>query len=294
VRVGGFGPSGNMTSVAVAAFDPIFYLHHAQIDRVVVTWYNRHQKWATDGKDLTPFWRTQTTYWVSPTIIDPTTVFNYSYRLGALEAMADDEKVSAEVPIENPAHNPAGHNPVEVSDDQRAQSAEDSGSGRLQTVDEWSVSVKCKKFELGGSFSVFIFLGEVPADPKQWLTDPAFAGTFDVFANETPEECGNCIDRADQILHGFVYVNDAILKRSGKDSLDPRVVLPYLKSNLNWRVQKANGEVAKFSEVPSLEVTVLVTPFTLSPGSKIPVAGEPHYYHDVTRGRPGGDRQTEF
>src|SRR6202042_2657493 len=131
-----------------------------------------------NAADLTPFWRTQTTYWVSPTIIDPTTVFNYSYRLGALEAMADDEKVSAEVPIENPAHNPAGHNPVEVSDDQRAQSAEDSGSGRLQTVDEWSVSVKCKKFELGGSFSVFIFLGEVPADPKQWLTDPAFAGTF--------------------------------------------------------------------------------------------------------------------
>jgi len=37
-RVGGFG--GNMSSVATAGFDPIFYLHHANVDRLWAIWQN--------------------------------------------------------------------------------------------------------------------------------------------------------------------------------------------------------------------------------------------------------------
>ena len=235
-------------------------MHHAQVDRVTAIWYNVHQKWTTDGRgadvyvwpietlwlttsnwaDLTPFWNTQTTYWVSPGIIDNASVFNYGYRASTLSATAEDH-VSLEEATENPARNPAERNTPKVSDDQMTSSAEASGNSLSDIFYEWSVTVKCKQFELGGSFSVFVFLGDVPPDPKKWLTDPAYAGTFDVFTNSTPEECANCSDRVDLILRGFVHINDAILKRSGQHSLEPHVVTPYLKSNLNWRVLKVGS-----------------------------------------------------
>jgi tyrosinase len=106
---------------------------------------------------------------------------------------------------------------------------------------EWSARVQCTQFELHGSFSVYIFLGEIPADPDHWLTDIAFAGTFDVFANPKPEECANCREQTNLVIKGFVHLNRSILKRSGKDSLEPDVVVPYLKHDLNWAIRKVSG-----------------------------------------------------
>lgn len=48
------------------------------------------------------------------------------------------------------------------------------------------------------------------------------------------------------------------------------------------------GEVKRIEELPSLEVTVLVTPLVLPIGADFPIEGEPTYYHEITRGRPGG------
>jgi tyrosinase len=105
---------------------------------------------------------------------------------------------------------------------------------RPAEVLEWSARVRCKQFELHGSFSVYIFLGKIPADPNHWLTDPAFAGTFDVFADPTPDE------RADLVIKGFVHLNRSILKRSGESSLEPDVVVPYLKREINWGIKKVS------------------------------------------------------
>lgn len=243
------GPGGHMRSVAVAGFDPIFYLHHAQVDRVADIWHQRHRQWASEGNNLTPFWNTQSTYWTSPAISDAALTFNYQYNI---------------IPM--------------------------SRADRDTQVLEWSVRVLCKQFELGGSFSIYIFLGKIPADPKEWLTDPAFAGTFDVFTNPTPDECANCREQADLVIKGFVHLNRCIVKRSGNTSLEPDVVTPYLKRELNWGIKKENGEVARLEELPSLEVDVEATPLTLPIGAEFPIEGEPKYYDNITRGRAGGHR----
>jgi len=155
-------------------------------------------------------------------------------------------------------------------------------------IQEWSGRVRCKLFEIGGSFSVFLFLGNIPTDATQWLMDPAFAGTFDVFANETPDECANCNEQRELVLRGFVHLNRSIVERLGQPSLEKDIVVPYLQQNLNWGLRKADGEVVEIAKLPSLEVTVKCTPLSLPVGSKYPIEGEPEYYHDITRGRPGG------
>lgn len=47
-------------------------------------------------------------------------------------------------------------------------------------------------------------------------------------------------------------------------------------------------ECVSFDKLPSLEVTILYTPFALPVGGTYPVAGEPVFYHEITCGRPGG------
>ena len=88
-----------------------------------------------------------------------------------------------------------------------------------------------------------MFLGEVPHDPGLWLTDPACSGTFDVFGGDVPNK-----DQAKLVRKGFVHLNHKILERSGKKSLEPDVVVPYLKDNINWGIVKVRYQLHnKFS-----------------------------------------------
>ncbi|PPQ86816.1 hypothetical protein CVT25_012666, partial [Psilocybe cyanescens] len=168
------GGGGNMSSVATAAFDPIFYLHHAQVDRVIDQWYRRHRVWTPNAANLLPFRRTQAAYWQSPAIIDNNGVFNYSYD-GIINSTQSASSEGAAVDEPTTATN--------------------------SVALEWSVRVQCKEYEVGGSFSVYIFIAnEVPPNHAEWLLHPAFAGTFDVFANTNPEQCENCSAHADDII----------------------------------------------------------------------------------------------
>ncbi|KAK7443486.1 hypothetical protein VKT23_015660 [Stygiomarasmius scandens] len=76
------GGMGHMSDTTVAAFDPIFWMHHAQIDRLLSLWSCIHSKWVPDSigkEDLRPFWKTPSTYWKSEEISNSGINFNYTY-----------------------------------------------------------------------------------------------------------------------------------------------------------------------------------------------------------------------
>jgi len=132
------GGGGHMGEVEYAGFDPIFQLHHAQLDRVADKWQAKHKQWVPDPdseKKLEPFWREggteQEPYWNSKGI-QQTSTFNYSY-----------------LPDLTPLAN-----------------ATDAILGELCPVPlakgttsftNWTIRVRMKKFEVGGSFVVFLF-----------------------------------------------------------------------------------------------------------------------------------------
>jgi tyrosinase len=105
-------------------------------------------------------------------------------------------------------------------------------------INDWTCRIHCKKYELGGSYWVLIFLGEVPEDPSNWHTCSSFVGGHYCFVNSVADKCSNCRSQADLVTEGFVHLNPAIASRSGLSSYDPSVITPYLKENLHWRVQK--------------------------------------------------------
>lgn len=108
---------------------------------------------------------------------------------------------------------------------------------------DWKVEISCNQHELGGSFSVFIFLGDVPADPQKWLFDNAFVGSFDIYTytDSVPSESLLYNEDADAIVNGSVLLSRAILRFSGQQSLQEDAVLPFLRRRLNWGVQKVRN-----------------------------------------------------
>lgn len=144
-----------------------------------------------------------------------------------------------------PAHDSGSHDraPTEAADPilraevipQRSISSPDAAYW------EWTARIHVKKYEVGGSFSVLLFLGAVPENPADWRTSPNYVGGHHAFVNSVPQRCANCRGQADLVIEGFVHLNEAIATHSNLNSFDPEVVRPYLTRELHWRVQKARS-----------------------------------------------------
>ena len=140
-----------------------------------------------------------------------------------------------------PAGKPAAEavrNPS-ASQGSRPYTAErgDPGRGGPGVVHDWAVRIHVKKYELRQSFTVHIFLGEVPDDPLQWRKASSYVGSHSTFVNGSAEQCANCRAQADVVTEGFVHLNRALGRHSGLSSYEPQAVSPYLRENLHWRVQ---------------------------------------------------------
>ncbi|KIP02309.1 hypothetical protein PHLGIDRAFT_130799 [Phlebiopsis gigantea 11061_1 CR5-6] len=310
------GGSGQMGDPAVAGFDPIFFIHHANVDRLLALWSAVNPDvWVVDGPavggtwtipadatvgdktDLTPFWNAQTTYWESAEVTG-TTKFGYTYpEFNGLD-LADKQAVKRA--ITQKINELYGF----TDDDFSAQSiAAPPASDAQQTVQtrdvdlstpaylDWTARVHVKKYEIGGSFSILLFVGEVPANPEEWHASPSFAGSYSGFVNSATEHCANCRNQraAGVVLEGFVHLNNAIKKKVSSFAVD--VVEPLLQEQLHWRILKVSGEVVDPSSVPSLEISVFHLDMDERPfpdPTTLPTHGDPQFHHRITRGRPGG------
>ena len=120
------------------------------------------------------------------------------------------------------------------------------GSGRVPSqpsspdhdVWDWTVRIEFKMHELRSSFFVFIFLGEVPANPRDWHTSPNYVGSACAFVNSAAQSCSNCIGQREAVLEQFVHLNHGIFRNAELASLKPNDIKPYLTKALQWKAQK--------------------------------------------------------
>jgi hypothetical protein len=74
---------GDMGSVPTAGYDPIFYLHHANVDRLWASWQTAHPGALPAGEaafELQPFPRPYTTAWQTGSDVESTDALGYRYR----------------------------------------------------------------------------------------------------------------------------------------------------------------------------------------------------------------------
>ncbi|EDR04243.1 tyrosinase [Laccaria bicolor S238N-H82] len=320
------GGNGQMGDPAVAGFDPIFFLHHCNVDRLLSLWSALHHGvWVTPGPsqrgtltipanstvdtntNLTPFYHTQTAFWASAGVPD-TTKLGYTYPefngLDTSNPAAVQKAIAAIVNklygsavfgvqsalVQEPAA--AAQQPVAAaapsapSADDHHPTIQHAGHGYPR---DWTARVEFKKFETGQSFSVLLFLGSVPEKPEEYITSPHFVGAHHAFVNSAASHCQNCQNQAELVEEGFVHLSRGILQYGKLESLDAEVVEPYLTKDLHWRAVKADGITPV--EIPSLEVSIFSTPLTYPRGSAFPIAGNTNRHSGITHGRRGGSRE---
>lgn len=124
---------------------------------------------------------------------------------------------------------------------------------------EWITNIKVQKHALDGTFFVHVFLGEFNRDdPLAWRSDPNLVGTFSVLGEAVGTGCKKCKkDREDRLqITGQVPLTLALAERylTGQiENLTPEKVVPYLQTNLHWRV----AAVRILSLLPWLDLMTL-------------------------------------
>ncbi|KAI1794979.1 photo-regulated tyrosinase [Ganoderma leucocontextum] len=313
------GGGGHTGEISVAAFDPIFYMLHANTDRCLSLWAALHPDvWVTEDHQvngtfafpdnatidartpLFPFPNSQDTYWTSHGSTD-TARLRYTYpEFDGLDMNDRDavQKHIGEIVSKlytprylatslSPADQPAAAGTAVPTTTTTTPGAHDCNL----TIWEWSARVRAKQSELAHSFHVLIFLGSVPEDPREWASAPTYVGAFSAFVNGSAARCANCQVLTDVVTEGYVHLDDVLSRNSRVCSFDPCDVRPYLKDDLDWRVQMADGTPIPLERLPSLEVTVVALQLSMRVGDALPTpVGEPVLHVDITFGRVGGAR----
>ncbi|KAK6508807.1 hypothetical protein TWF481_003576 [Arthrobotrys musiformis] len=310
------GSLGHMTSVPYSSFDPIFFLHHCNVDRIFAIWqainpnsYVTQQQngggtygvdWRrTDTVDsyLEP-WLSKTGARMNSTTIRNTAYFGYGY---------------PEVPTHSYLTNASGlrkYAMKQVNDlysgkvSTSSKRKRDSyGTDETEGLDnsvvnnqyyEWRVDVATDRSALNGSYSVHFFLGKPDRDYKKWTSQKEFVGDYVVFTHNMETPAGVDPSTINTEITGSVPLTDSMVNafsNTNLSSLNPQDAIPFLIRNLRWRVTDSTGTPVKARNVKGLKVSVSISHTTL-PTDNIPWTqyGEWTFLTEIARriGKDGG------
>jgi len=109
---------------------------------------------------------------------------------------------------------------------------------------EWLTNIKAEKHTLEGAYSLHVFLGP-PQEPnvELWAASPTYVGSFNPLGQLSETGCSKCVDdqRDHTLITGQIPLTIALVERYLAGilrDLTPESVVPYLTSELHWRVVK--------------------------------------------------------
>lgn len=285
------GTKGHMAVVPFSGFDPLFYLHHAMVDRILTIWQALYpDSWVTpevarsatftssvgqlqtSTTPLTPFYASPDgVFWNSDMVRDPL-AFGYTYAEVAglsLGGQNIDSRAQSSVKLAinrlYGSSSPrslvglANVRDVEVGPGAVREASTASIPSRSVIVHnkyrEWIANIRVKKQSLDGTFFIHFFLGSVPKEPKSWTHASTLVGTLSVFAS--PVQQGMVMNDPDTA--GTVPLTAALVKLAmagALPDLEAAVVKPYLQRNLHFTIIGANGTVFDTADVVSLHIQI--------------------------------------
>lgn len=146
---------------------------------------------------------------------------------------------------------------------------------------QYFVNIKVNSTEITDPLFIHFFIGTIPSPPRSWSTAPTLAGTYAAMAH------------TDGMAVGQVALTHALVSGIIAD-LSPQNVIPYLSTQLDYRIQKLDWSVVGVGEVRSLRVSVVVREVELVEGEdQFPRYGPLVEYGLATRRLVGGVRRGE-
>ncbi|KAK6498322.1 hypothetical protein TWF481_010913 [Arthrobotrys musiformis] len=294
------GSNGHMSFVDNAAFDPIFWLHHANMDRLFAIWQATNPgRYSLSGSSagtyaiprgtpenmnlqMPPFRSSENTFHTPAGVTRPES-FGYSYpetlnqtpgnviaavnRLyapgtpsGNLGTAVRAAKHKRTV-VRRQDVKPASNLNTPPSPD--ALTTIQDKVVEDQKYQDWETEIKVNNAALKSSFNIHIFVGDVPSDSKTWASDKNLVGTHSII---TTVDGGHM----ESLVSGTVPLTSCLLNKvvtGDIKDLEPATVIPYLKKNLKVRISMPDGEASDIKKVDKLAVQIAVATVTL-PASK--------------------------
>ncbi|CCA72437.1 related to tyrosinase precursor (monophenol monooxygenase) [Serendipita indica DSM 11827] len=304
---------GHMSSPDFAAFDPIFWFHHCNVDRLFAIWqdtramgytYPELAKWSElkpqdksvrlridvnlmYGSQAAPFAA------IIPDLFKRTPEVNANTTVDPTKLSIIKEHKTSATPAKEVAAKAMS------AQAQRVVSPPPSVAAPIvKEYNEWTANITVEKYAIRKPFLVHIFLGKFDTTTSNWATDPNLVGTWSIFANDLDTtQCANCRNAAEQhkLIAGSIPLTRAIMKKGYElGALNREKIVPFLTNELHWRVTSLAQEDIKREDIPSLKVSVsrsvVVIPETLS---EFPVWKPPVQEPTITIGRPGGAAEGE-
>nr|CAT00093.1 tyrosinase [Tuber magnatum] len=303
---------GHMSEVGVSAFDPIFWLHHCNVDRLYAIWQAIHyeapfEDQATDytrmpltkaiddaETTLRPFYKDECydVPWTSSMVQKSSaatgpTVFDYNYHYPELPVDLSGPGKQKEMAshVLRRVHQLYGP-PTDESlvDTPKVPNALLPPSRIVRDGmfrREWLIFLRVRKYLIPGNFIIFFFLGEPGDDPRQWLLSENHVGAVNTFKSST-DICGNCAgqEAADQLFSGGVDITNALYNKLANIGLtldDQDEIEEWLAKNLKWRILKQNDKTEltshEIQENPDNLFIGVKSFVLLYPTSRLPIDG---------------------
>ncbi|KAI0509078.1 tyrosinase [Xylaria bambusicola] len=288
--VGGNG--GHMSQIPVATFDPTFWLHHCNIDRLFALWQTINPgKWFTSDTQrffdqkivgsgslitnktpLRPFHKdTSGTYWTPDDTLD---WFKLGYTYPELPT--GKETPAQILKIVNEDYGITRKEALML-----AQSASDPLPGFEVLSDgarmyDYALSIKYSKFALGGRpFNIEVFLRPEGETKNTFKTEDFVTNVFNFSQRPEDEDgnevCDNCKKGHDKNVQSTAYVPLTsyllkMFKQQQLNSLEPPTVEKVLK-RMYWRIVDIGGQTIpeeKWKDTMNLDLSVSKTQMSYS------------------------------
>lgn len=288
---------GHMVFVSRSAFDPIFYLHHANVDRltamyqashpgVTLTPQTRSPTFALGGAGpddantpLHPFRHPGRNLWTSNDVGNAESIFTYGYSYPEVpQGLSTQDLQSFTTQKVNELYAPP--QPASLAQS-RFFTGNQSGVPDVPTARlEWTANVQVLSTELTGSHRIRFFIGAEQSNDN-------LAGVAAIFANpSTPLSTPN-----DQINASVPLTSTLVEKEVG---LSPSDTVPVLRDQLDWVVERRTEDGTGFIAIRTADLTSLVVSVVSNEAdypvdkSRLPIKGAPVTYYEPTEGKVGG------
>ncbi|KAF2166719.1 hypothetical protein M409DRAFT_54512 [Zasmidium cellare ATCC 36951] len=317
--------AGHMFYLPTAAFDPLFWLHHCNVDRLFAMWQTLnpdkygaqqvapHSTWtiaqgSTQGPSspLTPFYKnTNGQFWTTNDVRDWANTFKYTY---PEYSNSDGSKASITNYI-NGLYGPNG-NKVAGSSKREAALLDNLNLDVLKdvpdaladalpsnplaaangTLFQYFANVQSPRYALGGSYQIFVFNGlPTSEDPMTWIFDKNLIGPIGVVAQEGMED--SKLITSNQIV--LTRALQGLVDGGALSAMTEAIVAPFLTKNLQWRILGPKGNSIDPGTVEGFVVSIFAsTASQPSSASVLPEFSEFIPLLDVTKGQSGGANQT--
>lgn len=302
---------GHMAIVPQAAWDPVFWLHHTNVDRIFAIYQAAYSdKWLTEtaevgstyfytqgtvqdaSSNLEPFHQTSEGQYWNPDALRDTRELNYVY---------DDLEEQGAAKLINSLYADKGQDFQAGSDEKGSLSKRvgdaTSLGGYLDNLanppllsgkqPEYMARIEVDAMSMNGSFTVFLFDGDFNEnDASDWQCEDNLVGSHGFFASPTPMQ-------SDSKVGATISITDVLFSRTLAglfDNLTNGAVTDYLKNKIDFRVVTADGCIKDAEEVPGLSIKVISSEVEIpKDDNSLPQWGGFDVLHDVF----GGDKEDD-